>query len=203
MKRWLCALRLASLAGLAVALSPSKAAAHPGAHHLGSGESFFDGFLHPVLGADHLVAMLAIGLWAAYLGGRALVSVPLAFAGMMALGAMLGAGGVPLPGVEQTIAVSLVVFGLMICMLAKLPALLASALVGLFAIFHGYAHGAETPDLAQPLLYGAGFVMATVLLLGAGVAIGETCRRSAPDILVRGAGAAVAVLGIVTVIGHI
>lgn len=203
MKRGIGVRTLAVMFGAGAALLPVAAAAHTGVHYFGGDESFVGGFLHPVLGPDHLVAMLAIGLWAAYLGGRALVGVPLAFVGMMIVGAILGATGSFLPAADQTIAVSLVVFGLMICMLAKLPVFVAVALGGLFATFHGYAHGTEIPDLAQPLLYGAGFIFATVLLLGIGVAIGLACRRSVPDLLVRGAGAAVVLFGIVTVIGQI
>ena len=186
---------------IGVALLPSVAAAHTGVHYFGHGDSFVGGFLHPILGADHLLAMVAIGLWAAYLGGSALLVVPLAFVGMMIAGAALGANGFHLPAVDQTIAVSLVVFGLMICTLARLPLGVAAAIVGLFAMFHGYAHGAEMPDLARPLFYGAGFVLATVLLLGLGVVIGRVCRQSIPDLVVRGVGAAVVMFGIVTVIG--
>lgn len=184
-----------------LALAPNAAAAHTGVHHVAGGSSFVSGFLHPVLGADHLVTMIAIGVWAAYLGGRAVVAVPLAFVAMMIVGAGLAAQGVALPAVENTIAVSLVVFGLLICMLAKWPAGAAAALVGVFAVFHGYAHGAEIPEPAQPLLYGAGFVLASILLLGIGVTVGRVCSRAVPPLVVRGAGAAIALFGLVTVAG--
>jgi urease accessory protein len=184
-----------------IALLPNAAAAHTGVHYFGHGDSFVSGFLHPILGLDHLVAMVAIGFWAAYAGGSALVVVPVVFVGMMIVGAALGANGFHLPAADQTIAVSLVVFGLMICMLVKLPAGVAAVIVGLFATFHGYAHGTEIPDLARALPYGAGFVLATVLLLGLGIAIGSAGRRSIPNLAIRGVGAAVMIFGIVTVIG--
>jgi urease accessory protein len=203
MKSKLAARVAASTLGAAATLPPVAAQAHTGVHMFEHGDSFLGGLVHPILGPDHLVAMVAIGLWAACLGGRAILGVPLAFVGMMIAGAVLGAAGVFLPAVDQTIAVSLVVFGLMICTLARLPVPMAAVLGGIFAVFHGHAHGAETPDLAQPLLYGAGFIASTLLLLGLGTAIGLVSRRSVPDFVVRSAGAAVALFGIVTVIGQI
>lgn len=192
---------IAFCAGLA--LLPSAAAAHTGVHHFGHDQSFVSGFLHPIFGPDHLVAMTAIGLWAAYVGGRALVVVPLAFVGMAIVGAVLGNSDVQLPAAEQTIAASLVVFGLMICTLVRLPAGVAAVIVGLFAMFHGYAHGTEIPDVARPLSYGAGFVLGTVALLGLGIATGRVSRRSVPAAAIRTAGAAVVAFGIVTVAGSL
>lgn len=194
---------LGSLLGACAALLPVAASAHPGGHVFGHGESFVSGFLHPIFGTDHLVAMLAIGLWAAYLGGRAVVGVPLAFLGMMIAGSLFGQVGVALPAVDQTIAVSLVVVGLLICLLVKLPAGLAASIVGLFASFHGFAHGVEMPGVAKPMLHGAGFVTATAALLALGGAIGITSRGAVPTAVIRAVGAAVAAFGIVTITGQV
>ena len=199
MKNGLRSRMAARLLGAGLALLPAAALAHPGDHTLGHGDSFVSGFLHPIFGADHLVVMLAIGLWAAYLGGRAVVGVPLAFIGMMIAGSVLSQAGVALPAVEQTIAASIVVFGLLICLLARLPAGPAALLVGLFASFHGFAHGAEMPDVATPFLSGAGFVMATAMLLGLGGAIGFASRGNVPAPFIRAVGAAVMAFGVVTV----
>lgn len=182
-----------------LALLSDGAAAHSGIHHASGNGSFIAGFLHPILAADHLLAIFAIGFWGAYFSGRAVVAVPLVFVSMMVLGATLGARGVPLPAVENTIAVSIFVFGMLISMLARLQAGQAAAIVGLFAIFHGCAHGAEMPEFAQPLVYGAGFVLASITLLGMGVFIGRYCNRSVPPPIVRVAGAALALFGVVTV----
>src|SRR3972149_12032639 len=111
-----------------VVLLPTAAAAHTGVHYFSHDESFVSWFLHPILGLDHLVAMMAVGFWAAYVGGRALIVVPLVFVGMMIVGAAFGANGFHLPVADQTIAASLVVFGLMICMLVKLPVGVAAAI---------------------------------------------------------------------------
>ena len=192
MKNGLRSRMAARLLGAGLALLPAAALAHPGDHTLGHGDSFVSGFLHPIFGADHLVVMLAIGLWAAYLGGRAVVGVPLAFIGMMIAGSVLSQAGVALPA-------SIVVFGLLICLLARLPAGPAALLVGLFASFHGFAHGAEMPDVATPFLYGAGFVMATAMLLGLGGAIGFASRGNVPAPFIRAVGAAVMAFGVVTV----
>jgi urease accessory protein len=190
------------LTGSIVALLPMEASAHPGIHIFPHEGSFMSGVLHPILGADHLVAMVAIGLWAACLEGRAIISVPLAFVSMMIIGAVFGYTGVDLPAADQTIAVSLVVVGILICSLAKLPTILAASVVGAFATFHGYAHGSEIPSVAQPLLYGAGFIVATTGLLALGGAIGLASRRLVPPYVVRGAGAAIGVFGVVMIAGQ-
>src|SRR5690606_18716488 len=117
-------------------------------------------------------------------------------------GALLKGAGVELAVADQAIAASIVVFGLMICMLAKIPIPVAAALVGAFAVFHGHAHGAEIPELARPLLHGAGFIAATVFLLFLGAAFGKICQRSVPNLIVRAAGAAVLAFGIMTVLGY-
>ena len=141
---------------IALVLAPSVAFAHPG--H--GGHSLLAGFLHPFSGIDHLLAMTAVGLIAAQLGGRALWAVPTTFVAVMALGGMFGAAGLSLPFTETAIALSVLVFGLVILSGMTPPALAAMALVGVFAIFHGYAHGVEMPVDSSGMLYGGGFVAA-------------------------------------------
>ena len=137
---------------------------------------FVDGLLHPLTGLDHLGAMLAVGFWSALTAHR-LWTTPLAFAVMLLAGALLGLAGVVLPAVEPMIAVSLLVLGLLVALRARMPALLASALVGLFAIFHGVAHGNElagAPQIGAPL---AALLITTVALHGIGLGLGVALRR--------------------------
>jgi urease accessory protein len=182
------------LAVIIVAATASGAAAHTfGAQ----GAGFAQGFAHPLSGIDHLLAMVAVGLWAAQLGGRALWAVPAAFVGMMALGGIAGAVGAPLPMVELGIAGSLVVLGVLVALSSRLPVAVSAALVGLLALFHGHAHGTELPETASALAYGLGFIAATAALHGLGVAVGVTLRRDAARILVRIGGAGIAATGLV------
>lgn len=172
---------------------PSGAEAHLfGAH----GAGLAQGLAHPLGGLDHLLAMVAVGVWAAQRGGRALWAVPLAFVAMMALGGALGFAGWPLPWVETGIAGSVLALGLLIAFAVPLPISAAAAVVGLFAVFHGQAHGAELPQAASPLAYAAGFVAATALLHAAGVALGTMLRRPMGERLVRFAGAGMALAGL-------
>lgn len=167
----------AGLAGLLIVTLALPAAAHTG-HADGAG--FLHGFLHPLGGIDHLLAMVGVGLWAAQLGGRALWLLPVAFVTMLAGGAVLGMAGVELPLVEAGIAASVAVLGLLVVLNKRVPVAAGMALVGAFAVFHGHAHGAEMPAAAQPLLYGFGFAVATALLHGAGIAtmvIGRSTAR--------------------------
>ena len=166
--------RLPRLAILAVTalVFPALAQAHPGHEGHELTWDFSAGFAHPVSGLDHLLAMLAVGLWAAQLGARARWLVPAAFVGVMALGGALGGAGVTMPGLEQGIAASVLVIGLIIAASVRLPIVAGMALVGGFAVFHGVAHGAEMPAAADGLGYGAGFVAATALLHAAGVGLG-------------------------------
>jgi len=158
-------------------LLPTAALAHVG---IGDTSGFAHGFSHPLGGIDHVLAMVAVGVFAAHLGGRALWLVPLTFVLVMALAGLIGMAGVALPFVEMGIGLSVVVFGLTIAFQLSLPPVAAMALVGFFAIFHGYAHGAEMPDTASGLAYGAGFVTATALLhafgIGLGLHIGHASR---------------------------
>lgn len=189
--------RLAALSALAMA--PAAAFAHPGTtphDHAG----FLAGVLHPLTGADHLAAMVAVGLWAAALGGRAIWAVPASFVGLLAIGAVLGVIGVTLPAVEPMIAVSVIALGLAVAFRLRVAAPAAAALVGVFAVFHGHAHGAEMPELASPLLYGLGFVLATAALHGAGIALGLGLGRTGAGWLPRVAGHGIAAFGVLLLV---
>ena len=148
-------------------LSPTLAFAHTG---LGDTAGFVHGLGHPLGGLDHLLAMVAVGVLAAVLGGRALWLVPLSFLGVMVIGFALGQAHVQLPYVELGIALSGLVIGLAAMLRRPLPLAAAMALVGIFAVFHGHAHGAEMPQNAQGFGYAAGFLAATALLHLAGIA---------------------------------
>jgi urease accessory protein len=161
--RWLGATTM-----LALALS-TPAAAHVG---VGDVHGFTHGFMHPVGGLDHVLAMVAVGLLAVSLGGRALWAVPASFVAMMAVGGLLGMSGFELPYVEIGIAASVIVLGLAVSLQLPIPTLAAMAIVGFFAIFHGHAHGAEMPADASGLGYAVGFMLATALLHAVGIALG-------------------------------
>lgn len=153
------------------------------------------GFLHPLLGPDHLVAMVAVGLWGAQLGSPAIWVLPIAFPVVMAFGALLGLAGVPLPFVEVGVAGSAVALGVMVALAARPRLWVAAMLVGLFGAFHGYAHGMEIPRALNPLAYGVGFVVSTGLLHLVGIVIGLLIRWPEGAKLVRACGAGVAVVG--------
>jgi urease accessory protein len=173
--------RSAILGFAAAALVSSPAFAHTfGA----AGSGFAEGFVHPFLGVDHLLAMVAVGLWSAALGGRARWVVPAAFVAAMAFGAALGMAAVPLPSVELGIALSVLVFGLLIGFGARLPLPAGLALVALFALFHGHAHGAEAPTAAAPALYMLGFALATASLHLAGLGLGTLMARQSVRVAV-------------------
>lgn len=177
------------------------AAALPAASHVGHGETdgLLHGFLHPIGGLDHMLAMLAVGLLAALLGGRALWTVPLSFLAMMSVGWVLAMGGTSLPFVEFGISLSVIALGLAVALKLPLPAVVAVALAGFFAVFHGHAHGAEMPVDASGVRYAAGFLAATSLLHAAGIALGIVFGRlaSMSDLIPRLAGGAIAIAGIV------
>lgn len=176
----------------ALALAPTLAHAHPG--H--AAVDFAGGFAHPLLGSDHLLAMLAVGLWAAQLGGRARWLVPTAFVSVMTLGAALGMTGEHLPLVEQGIMTSVLVLGVLIAAAARLPLAASVALVGVCALFHGFAHGAEMPASASGLRYAAGFALATAALHAAGLGLAWVAGKTARLEWVRLAGAAIAVTAV-------
>lgn len=165
------------------------------AHSSGDSSGVLSGFLHPLTGPDHVVAMVAVGLWGAVLGAPALWFLPVAFPLAMALAGAAGVAGVPLPGVETGIALSGVILGLAVLFRFRAPLWLALVLVGLFAIFHGHAHGTELPEAANPAGYALGFVVATGLLHLAGIAIGVAMRWPSGQVVVRAAGGLIAVAG--------
>ena len=172
------------------------AAAMPAYAHVGTGStsSFAAGFAHPVSGLDHMTVMVAVGLWAALKGGKAIWAWPLAFVGVMLVGAALGMLHVPVPFVEPGILASVVTLGLLVALAIDLPVSAGVAIIGLFALFHGHAHGTEVPENAGGLDYMAGFAVATALLHGIGIAaaLGLGMRFRS---LVRAAGAACAAVG--------
>jgi urease accessory protein len=171
----------------------SPAAAHTG----GMAGGFFSGFAHPMFGADHVVAMVAVGLWGAFLGAPAIWLLPIVFPLVMAFGGVLGILSVPLPGTEIFIAISAILLGMAVAIRAQPPLWLAAVLVGAFAIFHGHAHGAELPPGADAVAYSLGFVVATGLLHLAGIAFGLLARWPGGVIAVRAAGGLIAFAGIV------
>jgi urease accessory protein len=162
----------------------------------GQAAGFVTGLLHPVSGLDHVLAMVAVGLWGAQLGAPAIWLLPVTFPLMMAFGGFLGLLGVPLPGVEIGVATSAILLGAMVALQARPPLALAVLLVAFFAVFHGHAHGTELPPGQSGLLYSVGFVVATGLLHAVGISIGLIHRWGAGRVVLRGAGALVALAGV-------
>jgi urease accessory protein len=156
---------------------------------------FWGGFTHPIFGPDHVIAMVAVGLWGAFLGAPAIWVLPVVFPLVMAVGGALGVAGVPLPGVETGIAASAIMLGGMVALAATPPLWVAAVLVGAFAIFHGHAHGAELPVGADAVAFAMGFVIATGMLHLAGIAFGGLSHWPAGRIAVRGAGVIICLLG--------
>jgi urease accessory protein len=190
---------LSAMTFATAALAPAVALAHPGHVHDG-GAGFVDGFLHPMTGLDHILAMVTVGILAYQIGGRALWMVPATFVAVMAAGGLLGAAGMSFYFVEPGIAASVVVLGAIVALAVKPPVAVAMALVALFAVFHGYAHGVEAPLGGSLAVYGAGFMVATALLHAAGIALGMLVGRiseSYGPVGYRLAGSAVALTGLV------
>lgn len=183
--------RLAVVLVLCAAATP--AFAHPG-HAMANG--FASGLFHPLLGLDHMLAMLAVGVWSTLLGERGVYLLPAAFVAMLAGGAMFALSGVPLPGVEPTIAASGIALGAALAFKARPPAWAAGVLVGAFALFHGHAHGHELPVAASPLGYVAGFMLTTVVLHLIGVVIGLAARRPRGMLAVRAGGGTIGALSL-------
>jgi urease accessory protein len=183
--------------GLLVVLAAVSAA--PAFAHTGDGLAggFIGGFGHPLFGPDHVAAMVAVGLWGAFLGPPAIWLLPIVFPLVMALGGVFGILGVPLPGVEIGIAASAIVLGLMVLLAARPPLAIAAVLVGAFAVFHGYAHDAELPPGADAVAFSVGFVVATGLLHLVGISFGLLARWPAGRIAVRAAGGAIALAGVI------
>jgi urease accessory protein len=163
-------MRLQSALGAGAAVLALLVAPTAAAHIINDNGGLLAGIAHPILGFDHVLAMLAVGLWAGQTGGRALWAVPLAFVTMMGGGSLLAITGVPLPGVEAGIAASVLALGLLVALAVKLPLAAGMALTGAFALFHGHSHGTELPAMVSPVAYGLGFLVATSLLHVAGVA---------------------------------
>lgn len=162
----------------------------------GQAAGFVTGMLHPVSGLDHVLAMVAVGLWGAQLGAPALWLLPVTFPLVMAFGGFLGLLGVPLPGVETGIALSAILLGTMVATQSRPPLWLAATVVGFFAIFHGHAHGTELPAGESGLLYSIGFVIVTGALHATGIAIGLIHRWPRGRIALRGAGAVIGAAGV-------
>jgi urease accessory protein len=188
-----------ALATLALVASP-LALAHEGAS-LPYG-SFMGGLTHPVLGLDHFLAMVSVGIVSAQIGGRAIWTVPATFVAVMAVGGLLGLLNVGLTAIELGIALSVFGLGIAIALDRRLPISLAMTAVGFFAIFHGYAHGAEMPSVAKPVTYAAGFLTGTAALHIAGVIIGDISQHYARGkVMLRVAGAAIAATGSYFLVG--
>lgn len=179
--------------GMALALLSHGAEAHTAGAIAGG---FQSGVLHPVTGWDHVIAMVAVGLWGAFLGRPAIWVLPIVFPLVMALGGAMGVLGIPLPHVETWIALSAVVLGLMVATAARLPILWAGLIVGIFAVFHGHAHGTELPGAANAFAYALGFVVATGCLHVLGILFGALSHSNAGRFAVRAGGMAIAVIGL-------
>jgi len=184
--------KLLALAAL-LAFPASAALAHEGAV---AGGGFLTGFLHPNLGWDHVAAMVAVGLWGAFLGAPAIWLLPVTFPLVMALGGALGVAGVPVPGIETGIAASALIIGLAVLMAWRPPLMVAAVIVGFFAVFHGHAHGQEMPQAANPLAYAAGFVIGTGFLHLAGISLGLFTASERGALAVRGLGGVIAAAGL-------
>lgn len=185
---------------LAFGLIPSIVYAHDGSNVPFGG--YLSGLVHPVLGYDHLLAMLSVGILSAQIGGRAIWTVPATFVGVMAVGGALGLVDIGLSSTELGIAASLVLLGAIIAAERSLPVRLAMLGVGFFAIFHGYAHGAEMPTTAEPVLYALGFLTGTALIHIAGVVIGDIAKHyERGKMILRVGGGLISLVGMLFIAG--
>ena len=187
--------RMGSAIGLAAVLTllPQAAQAHSSKNLAGG---FMAGFVHPFTGVDHLLAMVSVGLWGAFLGRPLIAALPVIFPAVMALGALLAMIGVPQPPIELGIALSVLVLGVAIAAAWRAPVWLACTIVAVFAVFHGFAHGTEIPSLADPIAYSTGFMLATGSLHLAGIGLGTINSLRGGIVITRGMGAAVALAGL-------
>ncbi len=185
--------RTAAVAGLLLLTITVAAEAHTDG---GNANGFISGFTHPLLGPDHIVAMIAVGLWGAILDAPAVWLLPVVFPSVMAFGGALGVLGVPVPGIEAGIAASGIILGLMVLFASRPQRWKAVLLVAIFAIFHGHAHGTELPTSANPLAYSIGFVVSTGLLHLGGIALGLLSQFPWGLKLVRGCGGLIALVGV-------
>ncbi len=172
--------------------APEFAMAHSGEGPIGG---FISGFTHPLFGWDHVVAMVAVGLWGAFLGRPAIWVLPIVFPLIMVVGGILGILGIEIPAVETGIAASAVVLGLLVALTIRLPIYVAMVVVAVFAIFHGHAHGTELPTAANPITYAIGFVIATGLLHLFGILFGELSRWQVGRYAVQAGGLVIALVG--------
>jgi len=194
MKKWQEKTKIQFLLTLFLFFITPLAFAHTDAATLSGG--FMSGFMHPLTGLDHVVAMVAVGLWGAFLGKPAIWILPIVFPLVMAFGGALGVAGVPIPYIETGIALSGLLLGLAVAFAMRPPIWVAAVIVGAFAIFHGHAHGAELPKATNPLVFSIGFVIGTGLLHLAGIAIGELTRWSWGIYVVRAGGGVIALIGL-------
>lgn len=182
-----------SVIALLLLLYVGGVSAHQG---VGLAGGFVSGFMHPALGLDHVVAMVAVGLWGAFLGAPAIWTLPIVFPLVMAFGGALGLAGIPIPQIETGIGVSAVVLGSMVAFSVRPPIWVAASIVAVFAVFHGYAHGAELPVAANPLAYSVGFVIATGLIHLTGILFGLLVRWPRGKVAVQAGGGAIALAGV-------
>lgn len=180
----------ATVLGAAATLAAGSAAAHPLPFHVGG---FAAGFAHPFLGLDHIVALIGMGVWASQCGGRARTVLPLAFVAAIAIGGVLAMTGVALPSVESAIAATVLAIGLLIALAIRLPLPAGASLAALFALWHGYAHGLEAWATTDRLVYAAGFVIASSLLVATGVRVGGWVAERA--VRARAVGACIVAAG--------
>ncbi|MEL0636092.1 HupE/UreJ family protein [Marinomonas sp. TI.3.20] len=180
-----------------IAALPTLALAHPGHDHI---TSFSTGFMHPMSGLDHLLAMIAIGLWAVSIGGKALWAVPTAFVGTMIIGGAFGMAGLQVPFVEQGIALSVILMGVLLVGSVRFSVGTCAAIAGVFAFFHGAAHGMEMPLSAHGAEYAIGFACATALLHVVGMGLGKVISRIEAPIVTRITGGVIAAAGVMMAI---
>ncbi len=194
-RQTLCFLSIASLL-----LLPTVAHAHVG---IGSTTGFIDGVAHPFSGIDHICAMVGVGLWASQRGGRAIWLVPLAFVLVMMVGGLLGMARVFVPFVEPGIIASVLIIGLLVATATRLPLAASACVVGVFALLHGHAHGAEMPETAAGIAYGFGFVVSTILLHSCGIGLGVFANKAQAPWISRYSGAAMIACGVVLCCAHL
>jgi urease accessory protein len=186
-------LSTAALVALAVTALNSAAFAHVGDH---SHMTFIEGLTHPFTGLDHMLAMVAVGLWASQLGRPAIWLLPVTFPVVMAIGAAFGIGRVELPWMEIAIAASVLVLGAAVALALRPSLIISAALIALFALLHGYSHGVELPANVSALTFGIGFIASTLVLHAIGIAIGLFANRTPIRYVARTAGAAIAAIGV-------
>ena len=187
----------------AAAAAPTVVFAHAG---VGDGHDLLHGFMHPIGGLDHVLAMVAVGVTAAQLSGKALWAVPLSFVATMAIAAVIGMVGLVLPGLEVGIALSVIVLGAVISLRVRLSVILAVAMVAVFAVFHGYSHGLEMGAAHSRVILGFGFVLATALLLMTGISLGLALQRigaSSRQRMAQAGGSALALAGVVLLVSSL